>query len=69
VLTGEGEADVAGERLAGAAALARAGLAPVVLEPKEGLALINGTQAHTAVAASRWPTRSCAGRPRTRPAR
>jgi histidine ammonia-lyase len=33
------------------AALARAGIAPVTLEPKEGLALINGTQASTAVAA------------------
>jgi histidine ammonia-lyase len=43
VLVGEGEADVGGGRLAGAAALARAGLEPVVLEPKEGLALINGT--------------------------
>jgi histidine ammonia-lyase len=31
--------------------LAGAGLAPVVLEPKEGISLINGTQAHTAVAA------------------
>jgi histidine ammonia-lyase len=51
VLTGEGEAEIAGERLPGGAALARVGLAPVVLEPKEGLALINGTQAHTAVAA------------------
>jgi histidine ammonia-lyase len=35
----------------GATMLARAGLAPVTLEAKEGLALINGTQAHTAVAA------------------
>ncbi|HLH67402.1 MAG TPA: histidine ammonia-lyase [Solirubrobacteraceae bacterium] len=43
VLIGEGEADVAGERLPGAAALARAGLEPVALEAKEGLALINGT--------------------------
>jgi histidine ammonia-lyase len=43
VLVGEGEADVEGERLEGAAALARAGLEPVALEPKEGLALINGT--------------------------
>ena len=32
-------------------ALARAGLEPVTLEPKEGLALINGTQPSTAVAA------------------
>ena len=43
VLVGEGEADVEGDRLEGAAALARAGLEPVALEPKEGLALINGT--------------------------
>jgi histidine ammonia-lyase len=51
VLVGEGEAEVGGEVAAGAAALARAGLRPLALEPKEGLALINGTQAHTAVAA------------------
>jgi len=37
--------------VSGADALARAGLAPVVLEAKEGLALINGTQASTAVLA------------------
>jgi histidine ammonia-lyase len=37
--------------LAGAEALRRAGLAPVVLTPKEGLALVNGTQASTAVLA------------------
>ncbi|HUL72639.1 MAG TPA: histidine ammonia-lyase, partial [Vicinamibacterales bacterium] len=37
--------------LPGADALARAGLRPVVLAPKEGLALINGTQASTAVLA------------------
>ncbi len=68
VLTGEGEAEVGGERLAGADALARAGLAPVALEPKEGLALINGTQAHTAVAAlaladavACWQTAHAAG--------
>ena len=38
-----------GRRLPGAAALAAAGLRPIVLEPKEGLALINGTQLMTAV--------------------
>jgi len=48
---GEGEAFVDGERMPGAAALARAGLQPVVLGPKEGLALINGTQAMAAVGA------------------
>jgi histidine ammonia-lyase len=37
--------------VSGADALAGAGLAPVVLEAKEGLALINGTQASTAVLA------------------
>jgi histidine ammonia-lyase len=49
VVIGEGEAFVAGERLPGAAALARAGLAPVELAAKEGLALVNGTQAMSAV--------------------
>ena len=43
VLIGEGEAVLAGERMPGAAALARAGLEPVSLAAKEGLALINGT--------------------------
>jgi histidine ammonia-lyase len=43
VLLGEGEAVVGGERLAGADALARAGLEPLALGPKDGLALINGT--------------------------
>ncbi|HEX7299271.1 MAG TPA: histidine ammonia-lyase [Solirubrobacteraceae bacterium] len=43
VLVGEGEAEVEGRRLGGAAALDRAGLRPVTLAPKEGLALINGT--------------------------
>jgi histidine ammonia-lyase len=49
VLVGEGEAEYLGETLPGAEALARAGLAPVALAAKEGLALINGTQASTAV--------------------
>ncbi|HWQ59336.1 MAG TPA: histidine ammonia-lyase [Clostridia bacterium] len=51
VLMGEGEAFYSGERLPGAEALRCAGLAPVVLAAKEGLALINGTQVMTAVGA------------------
>jgi len=48
-LVGEGLAwDGAGTQ-PGGAALARAGLEPIVLEPKEGLALINGTQLITAI--------------------
>jgi histidine ammonia-lyase len=43
VLIGEGEAFLGGERMPGAAALAGAGLSPVALQAKEGLALINGT--------------------------
>lgn len=49
VLLGEGWARVGGERMAGAAALATAGLEPLVLEAKEGLALNNGTQVHTGI--------------------
>ena len=53
VLIGEGAATVGDDPLPmdGAAALARAGLAPLALEAKEGLALINGTQPSAAVAA------------------
>ncbi|MBS0196322.1 MAG: histidine ammonia-lyase [Planctomycetes bacterium] len=44
VLIGEGEAFMAdGQLVAGAAALAKAGLSPITLEAKEGLAIINGT--------------------------
>lgn len=43
VLIGEGEAIYEGERLPGSTALARAGLAPLELQAKEGLALLNGT--------------------------
>lgn len=50
VLIGEGEAVWRGTRMAGGEALAKAGLAPVVLGPKEGLALLNGTQVSTALA-------------------
>jgi histidine ammonia-lyase len=49
VLIGEGDAWVSGEPLPGRVALARVGLAPVELAPKEGLALVNGTQAKAAV--------------------
>ncbi|ETI69491.1 histidine ammonia-lyase [Neobacillus vireti] len=49
VLVGEGKAEYKGEILPGAEALKRAGLQPVSLEAKEGLALINGTQAMSAV--------------------
>jgi histidine ammonia-lyase len=44
VLIGEGEADCHGRRLSGAEAMTAAGLEPLVLEAKEGLALVNGTQ-------------------------
>ncbi|XBS69332.1 histidine ammonia-lyase [Acerihabitans sp. KWT182] len=50
VMLGEGEATFAGTRMTGAEALAKAGLSPVILAAKEGLALINGTQASTALA-------------------
>jgi len=50
VMIGEGEAEFGGQRMTGAAALAAAGLTPVELGPKEGLALINGTQFSTAFA-------------------
>jgi histidine ammonia-lyase len=48
---GEGEAFYQGERLPGREALARAGIEPLELEVKEGLALLNGTQAMGAVGA------------------
>jgi histidine ammonia-lyase len=50
VLIGEGEAVLDGTRMDGGTALAKAGLQPVVLGPKEGLALLNGTQVSTALA-------------------
>ena len=49
-MIGHGEAEYQGRILPGAEALAAAGLAPVILGPKEGLALINGTQFSTAYA-------------------
>ena len=50
---GEGVAEVDGERLDGEAALARAGLEPLSLAAKEGLALVNGTQLTVGSAALR----------------
>ncbi|MCC0026802.1 MAG: histidine ammonia-lyase [Brucellaceae bacterium] len=51
-MIGEGEAFLTGERMPSAEALRRVGLVPVVLGPKEGLGLINGTQFSTACALS-----------------
>lgn len=49
VLIGEGEALYNGERLSGAQAMKLAGIKPVKLEAKEGLALNNGTQVMAAL--------------------
>lgn len=51
VLLGEGEAFVKGEKVTGAEALSQAGLTPISLEAKEGLALLNGTTQMVAVGA------------------
>jgi histidine ammonia-lyase len=51
VLIGEGEATFRGQRLTGAEALKAAGLEPLPLEAKEGLALINGTHLMAATGA------------------
>lgn len=51
VLIGEGEASLpTGEVVSGKAALAHVGLTPFVLQAKEGLALLNGTQVSTSLA-------------------
>lgn len=49
-LLGEGKARWQGEWLPATEALKKAGLEPITLEAKEGLALLNGTQASTAFA-------------------
>ena len=67
-LIGEGMLQHEGTRGPAADILASVGLSPARLEPKEGLALINGTQAHTAIAAlalddadTLWTTAHVAG--------
>jgi histidine ammonia-lyase len=50
VVIGEGQAEYQGVVLPGAEALKKAGLSPITLGPKEGLAFINGTQFSTAFA-------------------
>lgn len=50
VLLGEGEVLIEGKRLHASEGLKHAGLSPITLAPKEGLALLNGTQASTAFA-------------------
>lgn len=49
VAIGEGEAIYRGSRMPGGEAMMEAGIEPLMLEAKEGLALLNGTQAMTAV--------------------
>ncbi len=51
VLIGEGKAWFEGELLDGREALARAGLSPITLASKEGLALVSGTTSPTAMGA------------------
>ena len=51
LLVGRGHARVDGQRIAALEALGQAGLTPVVLRCKEGLALVNGTSVMTALAA------------------
>jgi histidine ammonia-lyase len=66
---GEGEAFFENERMSSADALARAGIAALQLEAKEGIALLNGTQAMAAVGGlalfpgrTRGAPRGCGGR-------
>jgi histidine ammonia-lyase len=48
-LIGVGEVRIDGQRVAARDGLSHAGVAPLALAPKEGLALLNGTQASTAL--------------------
>lgn len=67
-LIGEGRVRFAGKDMETGAALAAAKLTPVTLAAKEGIALVNGTQAHGAIAAlavhdarTLWETANVAG--------
>jgi hypothetical protein len=63
VLIGEGQAKVDGKVVSGAEAMRAVGLQPFVLGPKEGLALLNGTQVSTALAlAGLFGAETCSGR-------
>jgi histidine ammonia-lyase len=61
VMIGEGEALYKGNKLKGGEALAQAGLRPITLGIKEGLALINGTQFSTACALTGFWRAWCGG--------
>lgn len=60
VVIGEGRAEYGGERMSGGEALDRAGIVPLTLEAKEGLALNNGTQVHTGIGALALLSAECA---------
>ncbi|MHA2425296.1 MAG: histidine ammonia-lyase [Candidatus Thorarchaeota archaeon] len=49
VMIGEGEAYYQGKRMEGAKAMKKAGISPLILQAKEGVALINGTQPMTSI--------------------
>ncbi len=61
-LIGYGKAEYQGKIENGAQAMEKAGIVPVELEAKEGLALINGTQAMTAVGTLAYYDALCAAR-------
>jgi len=62
VLCGEREVRWRGERMPAAAALKAIGLAPLILRPKEGLAIMNGTAVMTALACLAWRRAEYLGR-------
>ena len=66
VLCGEREVLMQGERMSAADALKRAGLQPLRLRPKEGLAIMNGTAVMTALACLAWERADALARMATR---